>query len=664
MKNYFDKNHKNIDFKNLSKNDIIQKFNNIKSAKSQFNKKNLFKRNKERKDLLTPKKNLTCLNFYNNNNKIFEQKYKNSEKKFRHEILFDSDYSSFLSKKSKCFNSDIHLTGLYSPNYIQTETRYMKLFSGKSNNLSRNRTKSSSTKKSKSNILNFESSFKKNDLLLLSAKKSKSNIFYNKYLYNSLLKNTFSKDRRENILDFMEKTRIIRRGKIINFELENKVITENNINKELLNLANNNKNEIYKNYSLLIKYDQSYNNYLKNLEIEKKKGILFDNELSKKKLDLEIEIFNIQLKINKLKAEITKYKNAKKFFLLVKYGSEALNNKDKKKDYSLASLEKNDNKKTQFIAKRKFSISVTQLNTNKDNINKKKYLKRYSTIVKFPFNKTNNKKQKEKTKTTIIKKSKSILNDNEDNLLNDFDFTHIITNLENILLNNLNYLTSQKKQIDKLKKDLNQIENYKDDSKNIIESKIKMLDFLKKENNRLNNKLDMIIKNNLTKESLNNILEKKLLHILININRKINIQEKISIKDLFKFLKMESTEFLNKIHISKILYMIKVIELVLLFLNDLTNRYLSDQRLEELYKEISNKFEKEKNKLMCELTKKQIKQNLEEKKINILKKAEKFRFYSTKKFYYTNNNKIKSHSKKNIKRNNSNDSRELWLSYN
>ena len=105
-----------------------------------------------------------------------------------------------------------------------------------------------------------------------------------------------------------------------------------------------------------------------------------------------------------------------------------------------------------------------------------------------------------------------------------------------------------------------------------------MLNFLKKENNKLKYKLELMRKTKYKMENFRNVLDKKLLKILIGINKEINFQEKLKLKDLFYILKIESSEFLNKNHISKTLYMIKIIELITLFLNDLMNNYLTHIR--------------------------------------------------------------------------------------
>lgn len=678
--------------KNLSKNNIIKKVNNIKSVKNYFSKNHKLKRNKDGLNLFSPKKNLTCSNLFNNYKDINIKKINSSTRKLKQDKFYNSEYSSFFSRNSKLFNSDYALTRLCSPNIIQTEIRYRKIFSCKSskNKFSQNRPKSSTTNNTKSNKYYSSFSSKKTNIKLISPKKSKSNIFYNQKLYNSILKNSFSKYRRENLSAFMEKTRIIRKEKIINLELKNKIQSEIEINKEKINLVNNSQDEIYKKYSLLNNFDNSFNNYLRYLKTEELRESQISLDFKKRKLQLQIINDNIQKKINRLKKNEEKYKNIKKLLILIKNDYKTLTNKDKDK-YKVNDLIKTENleHKENKNNKKRYSKLFNQIfliNFKKENIkiNKKENnfnnnnIKRNSRIIKSTSINL------EKTENLLNKNTKKIIDDKKSNINNELylnndikdksifddelELNQLFINLNNILLKDFNYLNEHKRYINDLKIKLAQMEKYKScEDEKIINSKIKMLDFIKKENIRLENKIKLIQNKISNKEKFKNNLENKLIIILININKEINIPKIVEIKDLFYILKMDPYEFLNKIHISKILYMIKIIEFIILFLNDLMHRYLNDKKFKELFKDILTKLEKEKKMKSQELFKQQVNQNLEEKKIKALKKAEKIRFFSSKKIYYKNNNcKIASSYKKSklLKRNSSNNTFQLWLSYN
>ena len=654
--------NKNIN--NLSKNDIINKISNIKQTKNNLNRNIIIKRNKDRINLFSPKRNLTCLTFFNNCSNIFENKYEYSNKKLKKELILDSDYSSIINRNSKLHNSGSLLTGLNSQNFINTEIKYRKLFSANASrfNFSENRTKSSTTKYTKSNIFNTDSSFKKNEIFLLSPNISNDNIHYNKKAYNYLLKTSFSKFRRENISIFKEKTRNIRKEKIIKLELEKAYQSKSEINKEKLYLLNNNKKEYYKKLELLNKFSLSFNNYIRNLKYKKIKEKQIYDELIKQKINLDLDNQKINYQINKLQIDKEKYTNIEDLFLLIKYGTEYLNNKNKKKDFTLNFKNKSDNKKEKKVV---LSSTVEQngiLKSNKENIQKNKY-KKYYSINSAKKNYDTNLKEKKLNKS--IKKTKTMKNKDERRdssiFTNIYEINHLLTNLENILLNDLNHLNEQKAQVNILKKNLYHVDINNDYKINKLKnSKSEMLDFLKKENDKLLIRLKLMKKNESKMENFRYILEKKLLKILININKEIDFQDKLKVKDIFYLLKMESSEFFNKIHISKTLYMIKIIEFITLYLNDLMNSYLKDKKTEELFKNFCFKFEKEKILKKRKIIKEQVKQNIEEKKKYILEKVNKIRFFSYKKYDFKNK-KYHTSKEKIVKKNNSNDKIEEWI---
>ena len=659
----------------LSKKEIIKRFANIKTAKNKSTNESNMNRNIDIKNKRN--KNLTYQNFYTKKdiNNISENK------KIKDNSLLYSRYSSFISKKYRYYNSDFPLTGVLSPNKKSTEIKYNRFFSGKINNrnnnninLSEDRTKTSTTKNTKSNILNKNSSFNKNDkndLRLLSSNSSNSNLNFNYKLYNSFLKTPSSHLRRENVSSFMEKTRIIRREKIIKINLENKYQIESESNRDKLVLFKRSKDKFDNNLSLLNKFDSCYTQYLKNLEVEKVKENILCEQLIKEKIELGIDNQKIKHKINKLEIESAKYKNLKELLLLVKYGSDI-------KDY----IEKNNNSEN-IENRNKKRLTESYSSKNRNN-NRRNTYKRYYSINKFKINARNingNNNQPEKVQNKLIKKTKSLINKdliNEDLELirsnkksifeNEFEFNHKITYLENIILKNLNYLNQQRYDINNLKKELNKVKMYNadDDDVDWIPSKIKMLEFVKKENIRLKNKMKLMIKNSSTKIILSNNLENKLLNILIDINNEFNIEEKFN-NQLFSILKLEPAEFLNKMNTSKILYMIKIIELVALFLFNLKNRYLTDPKSEKIFKNISSIFEKEKTKQMHLLLKEQIKKDLKKKKDDIIKRNDKIRFHSSRTFVKIFTTSKSKKNKSNRKLRNKSESYELyekWISYN
>ena len=108
--------------------------------------------------------------------------------------------------------------------------------------------------------------------------------------------------------------------------------------------------------------------------------------------------------------------------------------------------------------------------------------------------------------------------------------------------------------------------------------------------------------------------------------------------------------------------MIKMIELAASYLIDSINKYRDNPKLQDIFKII----EKEKNKKLHILKMEQLRKNLEDKKVNILKRSTKIYFLSRSKYDTKNSkkNNKKLIKKKVIKRNISNDSIQKWLSYN
>ena len=681
--------------KYLSKNDIIKKFNKIKGTINKLTK-NASKsgtRNKFNKINDMGKKNLTCLNFYNSNykdNNFYENKIKFSAKKLKQDLLFDyTEYSSFISRNSKLLNSEFPITGIYTPRKTLNEMKLKRFLSAKAYNIdiSDDRTKSSTSKNTKT---------KRSNKLMLTPYSAKVNINfipnYNRLSLNNLLKTSFSKYRREDITSFMEKTRMIRREKYIKLKLQNKMQYEREMNKEKINIIDTNKQEYFNNLSLLNKFDKTFNDYIKQLELERIKETQVNAQLCKRKVELEISIQKLQKEVNKLKIKLKRYQSFKEFLLLVKYGSDALkNNKEKSKEKE---KEKEKVKEKEKEKEKKGLDIIVSMTENSDNNEKRKDTSakpnknrhRKSVCIDienikktklfFPYfinvrKKSSRSTKREKTSITKVntligkKDSSTLIQDlnNSPIFKNEDEFENIFSRVENLIINDLDYLTSQKKIVYQRKNNLEKVNNESNNNKNyiLIESKEKMLEFEKKENEKLKRKLELIIQNNSMKKSLKNNLEKKIGKMLFKIFEKIGDKKKFDMKELVYILKMDKKEFYNKKLFSKILYMIKMIELAASYLIDSINKFKDNPKLQDIFKII----EKEKNKKLHFLKMEQLRKNLEDKKENILKRSAKIYFLSRSKY---DANNIKKNNKKLIKknvikRNKSNDSIEKWLSY-
>ena len=128
---------------------------------------------------------------------------------------------------------------------------------------------------------------------------------------------------------------------------------------------------------------------------------------------------------------------------------------------------------------------------------------------------------------------------------------------------------------------------------------------------------------------------------------------------------MNEDDFFDKMKITKLIYMLKIVELFWSFLNSLKNKYLNDPQLKIKYENASKKIEREKYIKIIKLNKDYLKQKQDEKKMQLIKKSTKIRLFTYKKYDIKNRKKNKKLlTANNI--NNINDSKmiyEPWLIY-
>jgi len=688
MKKITDKKFKlsiNSQINNLSKNDIIKKINSIKTTRSQYEKeifKNKFNMNNN--NLIPKKQNLTSINFFNSSSyydSISKNKVKIPIKTLKHELTFDSSYSSFISKRSKKSNKGFPMTGLdliVSPQKGSSyrEFKYKKYFSDKrkykNNYIDYNMTKPSTRQNTKTNIFNNDSSSKKNSLLIVENHPNKSNICirYNRYIFNDVL--TTNTSNRYNLTrnTLIEKCRTIWKEKIMNKNLDNEYKSLIEINEEQIKLLNQSKEEYMKNISLLDIMYKTFNKYLKKLENEKNDELKMYNQLFEKKMNLENYIENTQNKINFLKIEKTKFENFQNFLITVKNRI----NKDNQPEVNTSSSNtdlKINTKKSSNQNRRK-SLLIKE-DTSKSMNKKLKILKLFSLNKKkrnsISYNNKNEKKKILKKMNTISNNNISNISSNEIN--NNVHFGNeeelktmfeLFTMVENNILNKIERYNSQRLIIINLQNKLDNIKSnhnieYLYDNM-IIESKIKMLEFMKKERQQLKNKLDLTIKT-ISKKNNYKKLEKKIYNILVMINKELNLQKNFEMKNLFNLLKLEPDEFYNKKNISKELYMLKIIDNKVLFLIDSKNRYKNNPKSNTLYRNVYNSVLKENNLKYRLLNTELLKQKKLEKKLKIIENSTKIRFIPNLK-YIPSNKKFKKNTSKIIIKSNSIDQ---WFSF-
>jgi hypothetical protein len=503
---------------------------------------------------------------------------------------------------------------------------------------------------------------------------NKNDKIYLKEFNYEILNNEYS---RENMNSFMEKTRIIRKEKYKNYILDNKIFNINSMKEVNFQLVKIQKDEYFKNLVLLSKFYKSFNRYLTYLETQRNKETQILNQLRNRKSNLQIINDRLNERVIKLKFEITKYQNIKKFLILAKYGSEALLNKDKndKNDelsFFITEVNNNnniENKKSIFYKSLNKKNGIIE-HSNSNTI-KKKFLPKLSLNLQDDINLFSiNQKSSNSIKNKKYRKlnSSSISGKKTPRLDSDFEF-NLFTNFENGILRNINIFNRKRKNVNELNEVLNQtksdFEEEDDYNKSIISTKTMKLYFLKIENINLKSRYELIKKNTLLNESFKNKLEIKIYEILVSFNEDINIEEILCIKDLFHYLKMKSDDFFEKINADKLLYMIKIIELIDSFLDKFKSKCLSDQKLKEKYDNALILVEKEKNIGKIRLNRELLKKNLEERKMNIINKSTQVRFFSYKKYDIKCNQRYKNNYIKKIqkKSNKLTPNYEEWLTY-
>ncbi len=678
-----------------SKRDLLRKMPYIKTEKnyniSEISKNtNLLPLKKKYANL--SKKNLTYQNFLEYNydlNNITENKIRMPDHlkiKKKYELLIDSDYSSFTSKNSNKNNKKISnflITGLNTPN--NKYKKYNQIYPGKQNSFENSeiKTKASSNKHTKSFVINYNYSNKKD--YFFSSSLSKSFIHF----HGRIDQFTKNENKDEGLKAFIQKSRIILKEKIIQKELESKLNYQSDIYVEKINDLNKKDFTFRRNYYLLNIYDDIYVHYLRYLKQQLAEESIKYNKSKKQKIMLENEVTNILKKIEKNKNKLTYFRSIEKFFKYTKEGLQSLSEKENPKEIKI------NNKKP------KQAVEEKQLKEYKQNFNKLVGMKLLSLRIRKTPESNDNKKLNSFSRynsfKNSIKKPEPILvlnNLNDDNTERNNikrnkamsvkrksvkkasvsvfkrQYDYIFTNYENKILQNLEITDNQRKKIWEEKKNLEEAKNISNQEKNYIDEiiiqKENILYNLKKDNKLLKQKLNSYSETTYQKELSQNILEQKILFMISNIEPKLNIPEIVKIKNLYSMLKLNPQDFLERFRTTKIMFLIKIIELIIFYLISKKNEYLSEPKLKETLKDFLYALENEKKIRMNNLNKKMIKEQMEKRKIKAYDKATRVRFLAYRKFDL-NNFKIKKNKslKDKYKSKTMNDNQyDEWILYN
>ena len=678
-----------------SKRDLLRKMPYIKTEKnyniSEISKNtNLLPLKKKYANL--SKKNLTYQNFLEYNydlNNITENKIRMPDHlkiKKKYELLIDSDYSSFTSKNSNKNNKKISnflITGLNTPN--NKYKKYNQIYPGKQNSFENSeiKTKASSNKHTKSFVINYNYSNKKD--YFFSSSLSKSFIHF----HGRIDQFTKNENKDEGLKAFIQKSRIILKEKIIQKELESKLNYQSDIYVEKINDLNKKDFTFRRNYYLLNIYDDIYVHYLRYLKQKLAEESIKYNKSKKQKIMLENEVTSILKKIEKNKNKLTYFRSIEKFFKYTKEGLQSLSEKENQKELKI-----NNKKPKQAVEEKQLKenqqnfnklvgmklLSLRNKKTPESNDNKKlNSFSRYNSFknsIKKPepilvlnnLNDDNTERNNIKRNKAMSVKRKSVKKASVSVFKRQYDY--IFTNYENKILQNLEITDNQRKKIWEEKNNLEEAKNLSNQEKNYIDEiiiqKENILYNLKKDNKLLKQKLNSYSETTYQKELSQNILEQKILFMISNIEPKLNIPEIVKIKNLYSMLKLNPQDFLERFRTTKIMFLIKIIELIIFYLISKKNEYLSEPTLKETLKDFLYALENEKKIRMNNLNKKMIKEQMEKRKIKAYDKATRVRFLAYRKFDL-NNFKIKKNKslKDKYKSKTMNDNQyDEWILYN
>lgn len=640
---------------------IMNKSNNLSKTHFSKNKRNLklITEFNEKRKHKTNKNNLTHSNLfkYDFNNNIINNN--TSPNKRNRSKKTERNFSSYFSRTTNCFDSDFFSPNVYSPNKnkIKTENLYTRIFSSKTN-FTDNRIKSSTTKFTKSRKI---SAITDNNLKLLIPDINYSDLDFN----NSIKENYFQllkKRKKESHSYFIEKVKLVRKQKFINNFLENKYKYEKEMIEEkdnILQIAGNSRN---KNFFLLKTYNFAYDKYLDKLYIKRMNERTTNQILKEKKQELEEEIEKINLKINKVKAKLFNFIFIKEFLFFVKTNS--VEKIKQSKETNILLLKQNLDERVNLIYEQTLSKNNKNKNTKnmiqdfkRNNSLNRAIVKRNTKKFHSNINYFKNRNKSFLRKNTEVKKNitkpkkierKSLITENKINI-NIFEtfseFDNNFKKLEKIIFNDLESLTERKREIMDLKKILANIEVTEDYNQQIL-SKTEILNFLKNQYKILSKQLNSLNKKFSEKQAINKNLYKKVYNILVNINKKENIDEKIDLKSVFNNLNIDTEDFIKRMKVSKTLYIIKTLERIYIFYYESKIRYSQDIQFKSTYRNVLYQFKKEKEKLSKQMVKNKLENEKIEKANNMIKKYSKIYITSHMKY----NTKLCIKNKRNRKK--------------
>ena len=614
-----DSNNKKFNYNFFSRNSELENYHKNISVKNSI----LFNHYSNRDNNTTSFK-YDKLYFYETEKKFSNELRKNKTKKIKINLKKISNFHKFcIHNKIKPNSESLDYKNFTLNNYNKNICNYNK------NNLTIDKT---------------NSIFSENDI---NAAYSQRSFLTERKIYNKKIKRRNSKDIniKNQILNYKFKNissnpndNIYTEGGLCPYRHQNNLFAEQIKTKLKLNIINKTQNDFFQiqneklnnpksifnyyekfyaknktNFELFVNLVKKYFGYL-YLNIEKEKHIL--QTLKEHKESLKEEIFQINKKINAKKDKINFFHNLIILLIKIKYNVDDIDKipDEYLKKYGIFNISLNRNSKYgSKIYKKRNSMLITQLKDlpymkylrksnpeiiNQKNINTKRISRKKTVTMNLDDIKSRNisfkSKSPEKRRTGYdLKPNFPIFNSS-----NELD--EKIKGIEYHLLQSFKLFSDKRYSIHKYKLELNESNLEFIKSNNNKKSVYSFIQLEKEEAKTLKQKYEDLskLKNLLlydsNKKNKKFIFQEKIIKYILEINKSINIEVLLKSNGIIKFLaSQEEAKFIyNLKEYNKIIFCVKILESVFLYLMKERSLFLLNEKNKEKYLEFKEILDK------------------------------------------------------------------------
>ena len=488
------------------------------------------------------------------------------------------------------------------------------------------------------NNYSFNLSFDKNLMIFL----NKNNNYSSTYKKNSFL-------------NFVETTRILRKGKIIKNHCQEEALALSEIKGEELNYIDKIEFILKKNKKLFYYFFKNLNSYLTKLSDIKEKENEKLSQLKVKKYRIIHQMEIISDSISNRKEKLNRLKDIKKFLIEVKFEKFIDNiSPEIKLKYGFI---KEKIKKTKTNCKKRVSF-----------IDKMNQIRRKNSIIIPP--KKSHKGNDNFHINWVMEDPRNIpIFDNPEELI--YSLNHLNEKLNE---NMGSYKTCRESvnkfrlNFDEINKNFNKINNkYLEEERKLLNN----LNYQKKRNIILNEKLNLLNKSAINEQNSLTKIGLRLKDILLNINSMIKIKDKKNINQWHSEISNHNNFEDENISIEKSYYILKLLEKIIEDLINDKNKFKNNIHLKDEYQKVLNEIEKMNNVKRYILQISLSEKKLEERNNKIFEKMKKNRLGSFLKCKIMSEEKFrekflkqKSSNKKVKSLNNDFNESKEWFSFN